>query len=125
MTDREYAAEKRRICRLLKKWLNIFPLTGWEIHTEIVRGPGGYEDNGNVLAHVVTTWPRMRAVIHIFAEETYDLTEGRLEETIIHELCHVMVAEIAPEEKNDHEERVVTMLTTAFSNLIGGSSFAD
>ena len=121
MTDREYTVEKRRIAKLLQKWLAIFPLTGWEIHTEIVRGSGGYEDNGTVMAHVVTTWARMRAWITIFAEETYALVEERLEETIIHELCHIMVAEIAPEEKNDHEERVVTMLTTAFSNLIGGS----
>lgn len=121
MTDKEFAAEKKRVARLFKKWQTVFGLDTWEIHTEIIRALGRYEDNGSVLADVTTTWARMRAVINIYAESTCALSKAQLERTIIHELCHILVAEIAPEEKNDSEERVVTMLTTAFSNLVGGS----
>ena len=118
MNDKEYRAESRRVNAMLKKWSPFFSLDGWDIRVAIVRGHKGVSCAGESLAADVTCqWQYMNAHMNVYAESTVEISDYELEETIVHELVHIMVAELAPDVHSDSEERVVTGLARAFLRL--------
>ena len=140
--DATYADLKQRLERHFKYWSTQMGLRHWDWMLEWHRGeiPGfpPDEDGLNRTQACVDTNPE-RLQFHIQfslsnintqlfskAENDPDQQEWLLEQTIIHELCHVLVCEMrsraflqiqegsAQEDYLFHEERVVAQLTNAF-----------
>lgn len=102
------------------KWLKPLGLLWWDVTinfhdnpgdvVRIFRDPG--EDN-TVAAKTYVSWIYATATIEVNLPAFEGLTQEEIERIVVHECCHILVAEMR-EGKIHHEERVVTGLTKAF-----------
>lgn len=102
------------------KWMPRLGLAWWDI--DIVYYDDPYEilnrfripdDGGMVPANVTTYWMYGTAKISINLPAFAEIEPDEIESIAVHELCHILVAEMREPEMH-HEERVVTGLTKAF-----------
>lgn len=61
-------------------------------------------------------WEYLQAKVAINVPEVARMNDDKLERVLVHELCHILVAEMRgdPDVCSDHEERTVTQLAKAF-----------
>ena len=123
MTDKQFREIKAGIQVHFDRWAARFGLSTWNLKAL-------YERDGDVftpawqegmvrketLANTVTNWPYMQATITFNCKALSDLSHADVEEAVIHELAHVLVAELrdVSDDFLKHEERAVTMLARAF-----------
>ena len=87
----------------------------WKIEVEYLSAIENELPNCATVAQCTPIWQYMTATVEINMKEFCLLTEEEQERVLIHELCHVLVAEMREEDQDrKHEERVVTTLTDAF-----------
>jgi hypothetical protein len=110
-TDKQYEAEKKRVHRLVVRWTRTFGLQHWRITDEWRRERF---KNKHIVASVKVKWEYQEAVIEWCLPKSADLTNERLEEVVIHELVHILVAELVDQKSEKNEERVVVNLANAF-----------
>jgi hypothetical protein len=123
MNDAEYAAAKKRVLAIAKKWQKALGLGWWDIEHEWVRGeivPNSGECDLTVHACVHTHWEYGAAVISWPLQTLAALTDSEIERAVVHEFLHILVNEMnEPDGDGKHEERVVTGLTKAVFWLKG------
>jgi hypothetical protein len=120
VTDREYAAQKKRIKTLFNKWVSPLGLGSWKI--EILFARLGIRENDKDekwLAYFITEcrWEYQQALIRVSAPDVATLDDRELERDFVHELAHCILNEakhFSAEDGSEHEERVATQLTNAF-----------
>lgn len=126
MTDKfpHHARQRRRIHRFLDKWVVTLGLGPWtldqvyssgELPKELAGGPDSV-----VHASCNVSWEYQRARISWNCNSISDLDDDQLERVVIHELCHVLVAQMCDYRSEcgrfievKHEEATVTRLTNA------------
>lgn len=120
---------KTHLQELWQLWVGLMGLGDWELTLEY-----RYEDSGEWAMRAHTLWQYRIATISVNLPQVEDYTREELQAALIHELCHVLVAETrewGPEERyssdqvdqlKKHEERVVVGLTTAFLRAYSSSS---
>lgn len=123
MTDKEFDDLKAGIQVHVDRWAARFGLSTWDLKAEYERDGDEFSPSRRdgpvrteTLAHTVTNWPYMQATVTFNCKALSALSHADVEAAVVHELSHVLVAELR-EEVDDwlkHEERVVTMLTRAF-----------
>ena len=116
MNDERLRAQQDRVHPLFDSWSERLRLSQWNIHLNWTRTDGPENYHGGVcLMEVVCDWRYEDAHITIYAASLENLSDDELEETVIHELTHILVAEMGAE-NNDHdrEEHVVTRISRAF-----------
>lgn len=120
MTDAEYEQETARVRKLLDRWLPRLGLGkdfGWRIQVCFDRdGEGNLSQSVSLAAETRPTWTHMLARIDFMMPALLDQSDETVEDVVVHELCHVLVAEMSGKGNAayDHEERVVTTLARAF-----------
>ncbi len=126
MTDQEFDDQRARISALADRWLPILGLSGWRVDFIYYRDFGAFEadtesQGENVLAVTHAQWEYMQGAVKLNVSLWADLDENEAEETMVHELMHVLLKETrygcpCDGEGFDtrHEERVATMLSRAF-----------
>lgn len=130
MSDAEYEALKARLDAAFKRWTFYLGLRWWNITTELVVDRSQFAENGDTaesttVMDVYADWTRMEAHIRVNMLAVEPLDDNDLNRIVCHELCHVLVNEMripawanVPNEvlhrQLEAEERVVTMLTSAF-----------
>lgn len=126
MTDADYAAQKARVLAMATRWLKPLGLLWWRVEHQWSREPlrTSAEDkaeNWVCLARTRAKWQYLHVAFEWNLPAIADLTDERLETTFVHECVHALVAEMrewATEHEDGgvilHEERVVTMLASAF-----------
>ena len=119
--EKEY---KESIINLVTKWKDLLGLYNWVIDImwddDVDAGTHLHSLGWQALFEMVASWPYMLASLHVNCKYLCELDDERLEELIIHELMHLILAELREAKSNDlhlHEERVVTMLSRAFNRL--------
>lgn len=124
MTPANFAKQKRRVERYIKKWHTALGMRWWTINFDY-----SDEDKGDEVAAIThTRWAYRHAKITFYLPVIADIGDTELENGVIHEFCHVLVNEMRqdwtndPDKAIDHEEHVVTGLATAFkwARLAGG-----
>lgn len=110
MNDKQYESEKKRVHRMVKRWTRTLGLNQWRINCKWRRERFKHK---RTIARVEVKWEYQEACIEFSLSKTFNLNDERLEEAVIHELVHVLVAEIADDEAIKHEERVVVTITNA------------
>jgi len=109
----------------LRKWQHILGLDDWNIDLNISLNPvackGVGSDHRRNFMEVNTRWQYMRATIEVDRPQLEDMaSDDPLDEHIVHELVHVLLAETTRTANDDdamHEERVVTLLTKHIMEL--------
>lgn len=125
MRDRDFNLVRRKIEALLAFWKTELGVSRWRLTAEYCR-EGELVATGTGMRRVgdcTASWEYMEARIRFNMPELFALSDGHLEQVVVHELLHCVVAEMCVSTKEqaghqgDHEERVVSMLTQSFGWL--------
>lgn len=124
MNDEEYEVQQARVQALFSKWVKPLGLGWWVITTEWVREYKNAEPKGKVFGtnerdvclNCSASWKYGTATIRCYLPLIADMSDTELEQSIVHELMHIMVNEcrVDGDDWLDHEERVCTTLAKAF-----------
>ena len=125
MTDKEYEFQKKRIRRLIKKWIKPIGLNWWKIDIEYDRGIRDDNSNPAYSPKVVKgKWVTMmetncdpyylKANIVCYLPDVARIEDEELEETFLHELMHIFLSPMKSKQKAKEEELVATKLAQAF-----------
>lgn len=128
LSDRQLEIQKKRITDLADKWFGILGLRHWKIYFtfENKKGnpktkynPGELKIVGDVWDIVMTTQVDpyyLEANIDCYLPIIKEFDDDEVEESFLHECCHIMVALISRNKKEKEEELVVTSLARAIKN---------
>ena len=119
MNDAEYESEKARVQRYIDKWFPLLHLYEWRrIRMEWFRDKNKAEwQSPDAEMEVSTLWQYAEAYLKIDLTETITESDDEIEFTILHEFCHILVAEMRVGlETRPAEEHVVTQLARAYLN---------
>jgi hypothetical protein len=124
MTDKEYREQKKRIQKLIDKWVHTLGLDWWEIIYEYVRGEhDGSETNympftgkGSRYAcimEVSTDYYYRTARMTFYLQTCIDYDDAALERYFVHECMHIFLKAMQTKQKASEEELVATSLASA------------
>jgi len=117
MKKRKLKKEKKRVRRVFDKWMEPLGLLWWTILVDYNEGREDFqnEDNTEIVCNVQMRWEYLEALITVNVGCTAQLSDAELERSLVHELVHILIAEMQGEPGEvKHQERVVTLLTKAF-----------
>lgn len=125
MTDREYEFEKKRIRKLIKKWVKPIGLDWWTINFVFERQEKNpYEkfdyspkDINGIWACAMDTRADpyyLTATITCYLPILKNIDDSDLEEYFLHELMHVFLRPMHNKQTAKEEELVATKLAQAF-----------
>jgi hypothetical protein len=126
MTDKEYEKQKRRIRKLIKKWVKPLGLHWWRMDFAYRRDANTnhtasyspkLNGNGNQWVVVMDTSadPYYRkGLITVYLPELQDMPDDELEECFLHELMHVFLSPMHNQKVAKEEESVAQSLALAF-----------
>lgn len=120
MNDADFAFQEKRINHCFNFWVKRLRMLrrGWVFDLYFDRVGGdfregkGKNDGWRVIARSRPQWEYMRGTITFNMPEIVTVTDDELDQVMVHELLHFVVAEMSePDDDGKHEERVVTALT--------------
>lgn len=118
-----HAEQQGRLEPVLERWRGIMGLADWRLNFAFYDGSYISFDgtaSGEAIATCSPQWQYQRASIAFNLEEVERLDDGSLEAVVVHELVHVLVAEMGdPDLVTAHEERSVTMIERALLRAAG------
>lgn len=125
MNDKEYIAQKRRIQKLIKKWVRPLGLGWWTINfsyrreSSLMPAETEYHPktiNGTWVSAFITCadWCYQTATIECYLNILKDVNDDELEEYFVHELMHIFLSVMHTQDKAGEEELVATQLAKAF-----------
>lgn len=113
MNDKEYETLKAKITKLSEKWRLRMGLRWWNINYRFNRDTSS-DDVSKCAARCTVEWPYKLATIEWFCRAMANDDKEELENTVVHEHVHILLAEMRDYDKDtNHEERCVTDLTSA------------
>jgi hypothetical protein len=126
MDDTEYAVQVERVKTLFNKWIGPLGLATWDISLLVERTrcsreksekDSGYEFVIN--ADCAASWEYEKATITCYLPRIADLSDERLERTMIHEMLHCLLDELDCQnkdaaERRRHVEHVVSVFARLF-----------
>lgn len=114
MNDSEFKHLVARVRRAAGKWHRALGLGTWKVI--YVYDREGTLENRKAQGECTSDWRYKEARITINMPRVAGLTDGELEQLVVHEQVHALVNEMheATDEGRAHEERVVSDLTAAF-----------
>lgn len=118
MKRKAFDRQRDRALAQFLAWQTMLGLRWWRIeYNWHDTGSSLFEREAGTTCYATTTtqWEYLRAQIDINTPALRHQDDDDLEYTVVHELCHVLVAEMRGTDWNrQHEERVVTTLAKAF-----------
>jgi len=112
------AQAKRRIARLVRKWVRVFGLTNWDITVELAPDLADADEGITCIADCMAHWQYEAATLRFLQSQVERATERTLENDVIHELLHCVLSELETRGRQaKHEERTVVNLARAFQRV--------
>lgn len=90
MTDKEFELQRKRLKKYIDKWQTPCGFDWWGITHAFTRERD--EQYRDAAATTTTQWQYRNAYITWVMPEVADLTDDELDECVLHELCHILVA---------------------------------
>lgn len=123
MTDKEYKIQKTRVQKFIDKWFKPIGMGWWQVDMEWNRIHA--EESPTTIAITNCNWQYRTGRIEFFLPTCADLNDDQLEEAIIHEFCHILVAplqDLRDDQSREITEHTVTTLarTIIWARLAGG-----
>lgn len=114
MNDKEVREQKKRVLRIVHRWIKPLWLGWWRLdfvwHREAF-------DDGEIM-RCGSLWQYAEASIDVDLSQVALLDDDRLEQTVVHELMHPILNEARwGGEDILHEERVASWLQRAFMSV--------
>lgn len=104
MTDKEYREQKLRVRRFWDKWHDAIGMGWWRINLTWDRARD--EESPNQLAVTSSSWQYRTGHVTFNLPECAAVDDETLEETVVHELCHILLAPI--HDGRDDQAREIT-----------------
>jgi hypothetical protein len=135
MTEKQIEKQKKRITDLAAKWFGILGLRHWKIYftfekekekPETKYKPGELKIVGDVWDIVMTTQVDpyyLEANITVYLPTIMEFDDNEVEESFLHECCHIMVSPISRNKKEKEEELVATTLARAIKSAFDISKY--
>lgn len=116
MTDKQYREQKARVEKIWDEWYDILAMWWWRIDRTWDRARE--ENNYDCIAKTSSNWQYRTAHITFYLPTALDLDDSHLEESIVHEFVHVLLAPI--QDMRDDQAREITehTVTTVARTLI-------
>ena len=115
MSDKEFEKLKATVQGYFLKWRTLLGLCQWDIIVYYEREASPDDGTRSTGAINTSSYPYKQAEITFYLPVLKEWGKARTEKAVIHELTHLLVAEMRDCDKDlNHEERVVTDLTNAF-----------
>jgi hypothetical protein len=120
MTDKEYEKQKKRIQKLIRKWVKRLGLGWWKIdfnyHRELRNEPTNYNPNGEWNCPMATgsDFYYLTASVDVYLSVIKDVSDELLEECFLHEMMHIFLKPMSTGKTAKEEELVATKLARAF-----------
>lgn len=116
MTDKQYKKTKKRVRKVLEWWIDRMGLQWWDdiqirFHRDVSDAPDPL-----AAGHVTFTWCYQQATIHFYLPNLVDKDDAELEKIVVHELVHILTAELLTFDADDnpHKEHGTVTVTKAF-----------
>lgn len=136
LSDAEYDEAVARVQLIEERWHHALGLGWWRVTLTYDRSGEGFHDEHpdsgfTTLAKAKGRWMYGLGEITFNIPACADTSDEDLERVIVHEICHILVAELRScfEDKKarggqwwEHEEHVVTALTSAFMWVRDGAA---
>lgn len=121
MTDRGAKRQQKRIRCYIDRWKPALFLDAWTLHLEYDRRPAKRDKGGwRTICRTFVQWPYLSALLTWNLSAVAETPDDVLEELVVHELCHVLIAQAIPhnaiqvEAERQNEERVVQQMAQAY-----------
>lgn len=116
MSDKEYNQLKKKITRLASLWRERLGLNTYRLHHSWDRTTKEKADNCG--AEVKMRWEYLEADFTWYMPALKDLNDDELEECIVHEFCHVLIAPLMYDD-SEHGRLVYERVTSTVQRAIG------
>ena len=122
MKKKLFEVQRARAAAIFDWWEPVLGLRFWRVERFYHREPSDIfesgEANSGTAAVIWAKWQYIEARIDINTPLLPEFDDDRLEDVIVHELCHALVNELKePDPDGKHEERVVSHLSAAFRQV--------
>lgn len=121
MTDQEYDVAKKRFEKFAEKWHPLMQMGWYTIRYEYLRDY--FEDDVDTVAICRPSWIYRKASITVSMRKVHDLDDEQLENCVIHEFAHIVLAPVTqdqPEEWHEQVEFVTETIAVLFQNIANG-----
>lgn len=123
MNDQQFKDQKKRVESLIRKWFKPIGMGWWQVdfHYERERS----EQDSTTIGMTTSNWQYRTGDITFFLPTCAEIEDHKLEEAIVHELTHILVAplqDVSSDASRDITEFTVTSIARA---LIWSSQLID
>lgn len=118
MTDKQYQEIKSTIERIYKHWHDQTGFGWWKVDLTYVRGEK--ENNADTAAETQTSWNYRSAHITFYLGVMRGMPFDEIENTVVHELCHILVAPMhqANDDQSEEQRQIMEFTTTCIANAM-------
>lgn len=115
MTDKEYRAQKARVQKYLDKWFKTVGLGWFRVDMEWCR-----ETDGETAARTHSSWQYKTATITWYLPHLAKYEDDTVEETVVHELCHVLLSGLA-QNQIDNDNQLSDQINEYTTSLVAAA----
>lgn len=115
MNDKEYKALKKKIEKLVIRWRDRLGLNSYRLHQEWRRNEPTEDQNTGAMTKM--RWEYLEADFIWYMPNLVSLTDNELEEVVVHEFCHILLAPLMHED-TEHGRMVYERVTTTVQRAI-------
>ena len=90
MTEAEYQREKARVLKALKKWKKRL-VKHWDVAYEFSEVIEDAKSGFATVMQCHAQWPYRKARISVALDNTQDMDDARLENSVVHEFLHAVI----------------------------------
>lgn len=104
MTDKEYEETKKRLEKYLEKWHPLMQMGWYGLKYQYERGY--CEDDSSTCAVTTSSWIYRRHHITWFMQKISELSDEEIEDIVVHEFAHVVLAPVTQDQPEEWHEQV-------------------
>lgn len=87
----------------MDRWVRALGLDGWWTFTHEFTTEAIGDDEGSTQADTQADWRLREAAMTWYLERTITLSDAQLDNLVVHEMTHCLLAPIAPKEKGESD----------------------
>lgn len=116
MNDELYAKTKERLEKFLTKWHPLLQMGFYQLKYDYVRTY--CPDDSDTCAVTNSSWVYRKAHITWYIQKLSELNDDELEDVVVHEFCHVLLAPVTQDQPQEWHEQVEFVTQTMAMLLI-------
>lgn len=115
MTDKQFAAQKKRVMSFWDKYFKDIGMGWWAVDVNWSRERE--EGSPNTVGLTNASWEYRTGSVTFFLPECAELTDDQLEESVVHEMVHI-IAEGIHDTRDDQAREITEYTVTSLARAI-------